>query len=263
MVPAVDRAIDLLQEMARAGKPLTLAELSERTATSRSTAFNTLATLQAHGFVEKNARFKTYRLGLALFELGNAYLSQVSLTPAFMECAEELVAMTSEAVKLAMRDGRDVVYLATLEGPQSIHTVAQPGARFPAHATAVGKVLLAQLPAAELAALYADYLFPARTPHTLRTLDQLDAQVDFVRQHGYAVDREESTIGLSCLAAPVYDHTGAIVAAMSIGVPNQRCSAERLLDLSQLVMRSARQLSHILGWQDALQPAEKVLATSG
>jgi DNA-binding IclR family transcriptional regulator len=247
VVPAVDRAIGLLQEMARAGKPLTLAELSERTATSRSTAFNTLATLQAHGFVEKNVRFKTYRLGLALFELGNAYLAQVSLTPAFMECAEQLVAVSGEAVKLAMRDGCDVVYLATQEGPQSIHTVAQPGARFPAHATAVGKVLLAPLTTAELAALYDGYPFPARTPHTLRTLDQLCAQLDFVRQYGYAVDREESTIGLSCLAAPVYDHTRAMVAAMSIGVPNQRCSAERLVELGDLVKRYASQLSHTLG----------------
>src|SRR5215212_6749979 len=120
VVPAVDRAIALLQAIAHADKPLTLSELSELTATSRSTAYNTLATLQAHGFVEKNARFKTYRLGLALFELGHAYIAQVNLIPAFQECARRLVEECAETVKLVLLDGHDVLYLATQEGPQSV-----------------------------------------------------------------------------------------------------------------------------------------------
>jgi DNA-binding IclR family transcriptional regulator len=208
--------------------------------------------LQAHGFVEKNPRFKTYRLGLALFELGNAYLAQVSLTPAFMECAEQLVAVSGEAVKLAMRDGREVVYLATQEGPHSVYTVAQAGSRLPAHATAVGKVLLAQLTDAELDVLYAGYDFPARTPHTLHTLAELHEQLAFMRAHGYAFDREESAVGVNCVAAPVYDHTHTIVAAMSVGVPNHRFSTARLDELSKLVKDSAQQLSRILGWNVAV-----------
>jgi IclR family transcriptional regulator, KDG regulon repressor len=250
VVPAVDRAIDLLHAIARAGRPLTLSELSEITSTSRSTAYNTLATLQAHGFVEKNPRFKTYRLGLALFELGNAYLAQVSLTPAFMECAEHLVAAPGEAVKLAMRDGRDVVFLATQEGPHSVYTVAQAGSRLPAHASAVGKVLLAPLSDAELDTLYTDYEFPVRTPHTIATLAALQEEVRFARLNGHAFDREESALGVNCIAAPVYDHTQTVVAAMSVGVPTYRFSADRFDELTELVIRSAQQLSHTLGWRE-------------
>jgi IclR family transcriptional regulator, KDG regulon repressor len=255
VVPAVDRAIDLLQAIAHAGKPLTLSELSTLTATSRSTAFNTLATLQAHGFVAKNPRFKTYRLGLALFELGNAYLAQVSLTPAFLECASELVAQCGESVKLAMRDGREVVYLATQEGPNSVYTVAQPGARLPAHATAVGKLLLAQLSEAELAVLYQGYDFPARTPQTVRTLTALQEAVKSAQQQAVAYDYEESAVGVNCVAAPVADHTGQVVAAMSIGVPSVRFSPERMAELTQLVRHSAQQLSQMLGWVTGRSPA--------
>jgi DNA-binding IclR family transcriptional regulator len=248
VVPAVDRAIELLLAIARAGKPLTLAEVSDLTATSRSTAYTTLATLQIHGFVEKNLRFKTYRLGLTLFELGNAYIAQVSLTPAFMECAEQLVVVCGETVKLAMRDGRDVVYLATQEGPQSVRTVALVGARLPAHVTAVGKVLLAQLSDVELERLYVHYDFPARTPNSLSHMATLKEQVEFVRRYGYANDREESSIGVNCVAAPVRDHTGEVVAAMSIGAPNQRMTEARRQELALLVQQYANSLSRTLGW---------------
>jgi IclR family transcriptional regulator, KDG regulon repressor len=250
LVPAVDRAVELLRALSAAGKPLTLSELGERTATSRSTAFNTLATLQQHGFIEKNARFKTYRLGLALYELGNAYLAQVSLAPAFMECAEELVAACGETVKLAMRDGRDVVYLATQEGQQPVRSVALVGARLPAHCTGVGKVLLTQLTEAELDDLYAGYDFPARSPHSLRELTKLKAELELARKTGIAYDREESSLGIHCVAAPILDHTNKVIAAMSVGVPNHRLAPGRLDELTQLVSATAKLLSRRLGWME-------------
>jgi IclR family transcriptional regulator, KDG regulon repressor len=248
LVPAVDRAIDLLQAIARAGRPLTLSELSELTATSRSTAYNTLATLQAHGLVEKNSRFKTYRLGLALFELGNAYIAQINLIPAFRECAHRMVEECAETVKLVVLDGRDVVYLATQEGPQSVRLVALVGTRLPAHVTAVGKVLLAQLTDSELTRRYANYHFPTRTQNSIDNFNSLQENLRFAREHGYAYDQEESSPGVNCVAAPIYDHTGEVIAAMSVGVPNHRLTANRMAELTQLLLRYANQLSRTLGW---------------
>jgi DNA-binding IclR family transcriptional regulator len=247
-VPAVDRAIELLQALARAGKPLTLSELSELTATSRSTAYNILATLQAHGFVEKNARFKTYGLGLALFELGHAYIAQVNLIPAFRECARRLVEECAETVKLVVLDGRDVVYLATQEGPQSVRLAALVGTRLPAHVTAVGKVLLAQFSDEEIVRRYADYIFLPRTPNSINNFTKLQEELRFARQHGYAYDHEESAQGVNCVAAPIYDHTGEVVAAMSVGVPNHRMTPTRLDELTQRLLPYAHQLSRTLGW---------------
>jgi IclR family KDG regulon transcriptional repressor len=250
VVPAVDRAIELLQALARAGKPLTLSELSQLTATSRSTAYNTLAALQAHGFVEKNLRFKTYRLGLAVLDLGNAYLAQVSLAPAFLEYAERLVAECGETVKLAMRDGREVVYVATQEGAHSTRPSALVGARLPAHLTAVGKVLLASLSDVELERLYAEYDFPIRTANSINNLADLKAHIQSARTQGIAFDYEEFAPGVNCVAAPIYDHTHLLVAAMSIGVPTHRLANNRLDELALRVQQVARQLSRTLGWRE-------------
>jgi DNA-binding IclR family transcriptional regulator len=247
-VPAVDRAVELLVALATAKKPLLLSELSERTATSPSTAYNTLVTLQKHGFVQKDERYKTYRLGLALFELGRAYIEQVSLLPAFEEIAGETVALCSETIKLVVRDERDVIYLARVEGEHSIQLVARVGTRIPAHVTAVGKVLLAQLAAHELERLYTGYDFPTRTSHSVKNLAELQARLQPVRQQGYAHDLEESNLGVFCAAAPIRDQTNTVIAAMSIGVPDNRLPPGRLDELTELVCQSARKLSRLLGW---------------
>lgn len=246
-VPAVDRAIDLLHVLAEAKRPLPLVELSERTGSSRSTVFNTLATLHEHGFVQKDEHYKTYRLGVAVFELGNAYLAQVSLVPAFYEQARRLVDACGETVKLVIRDGRDVVYLGKQEGSHSVRLVAQVGTRLSAHFTAVGKVLLAQLSDDDVRQLYADYAFPVHTPNTAGSLDELLERLALVRAQGHAYDNEESNVGVCCVAAPICDHTGQVVAAMSIGVPAERLGPGRMDELTAMIRTHAAELSRTLG----------------
>jgi DNA-binding IclR family transcriptional regulator len=250
-VPAVERALALLRILAKAGSPLTLAELSESIGASRSTVYSILATLQDQGFVEKDPRYKTYRLGVATLELGSAYLAQVTLLPAFNEMAQRLVAACGETVKLAVLDGRDVVYLGKQEGLYSVRLVARVGSRMPAHATAVGKVLLAQLPPDILELLYARYDFPTLTPNTIRSFEALQRELDQVRKQGCAHDIEESSIGLQCVAMPVRDHSGAVVAAVSIGVPNDRLSPERMGQLTDLLRQHVLDLSRTLGWAES------------
>ena len=249
-VPALDRAVELLNALAKANKPLLLSELIEQTGISRSTAFNTLATLQVHGFVQKDERYKNYRIGIALFELGRAYIEQVSLLPSFEEIAEELVATCSETVKLVVRDERDVIYMAKVEGEHSVRLVARVGLRMPAHLTAVGKVLLAQLSDAEIDTLYQGYEFSTRTPNSIKDLNELKARLQPVRDQGYAYDLEESNIGVYCVAAPICDLSGNVVAAMSIGVPDNRLSDGKMNDLTKLVTQAARKLSRTLGWSE-------------
>jgi DNA-binding IclR family transcriptional regulator len=251
-VPAVDRAILLLRALSQAGRPLLLSELSKRIGGSRSTVYNTLATLQKHGLVEKDPHYKTYRLGVAIFELGNAYLDGVSLVPAFYEQARRLVAICGETVKLGILDGKDVVYLAKQEGSYSVRLVAKIGTRMPAHITAVGKVLLAGLDDDVLRILYNGYVFQQGTAHAVRTFDALLDQLALVRQQNFACDCEESTLGVRCVAAPVHDHSGDVIAAMSIGIPSDRLSNGRMADLTHLICQHAQDLSHTLGW---LEPA--------
>ncbi|MBC8161287.1 MAG: IclR family transcriptional regulator [Roseiflexaceae bacterium] len=247
VVPALGRGIALLRVLAQANVPMTLSELSEQIGVSRSTVYSLLATLHEHGMVDKDVLHKTYRLGIGTFELGNAYLGQVSLLPAFDEVAQLLVARCGETVKLAVLDGRDVIYLGKQEGLYSVRLVARVGSRMPAHATAVGKLLLAQFDHETLRQLYQGYEFPTRTPHTVSSFAMLQERLRQAREAGYALDDEESTIGLRCVAAPIRDHSG-IVAAMSIGVPNDRLDQDRMHELIGLALSHAQEISHRLGW---------------
>jgi IclR family transcriptional regulator, KDG regulon repressor len=249
-VPALDRAIGLLRIIAAASEPLTLAELSEAVQASRSTVHSLLATLQHHGMVEKDPRYKTYRLGIGVFELGSAYLQRVSLVPVFNEIGAQLAKESHETVKLAMLDGRDVVYLGKQDGLHSVRLVARVGTRMPAHATAVGKIMLASKPDQDLEQLYYGYDFPGRTTNTIATFDALINQLQLIRTTGIALDREESTLGVQCVAAAIHDHDRSIVAAMSIGIPNDRLDEARLNTLTLLLVRAANAISRRLGWKE-------------
>lgn len=248
VAPALGRGIMLLRTLAQTSVPMTLSELSETIGASRSTVYSLLATLHEYGMIDKDPLHKTYRLGVGTFELGSAYLSQVSLLPAFNEAAQQLVARCGETVKLAVLEGRDVVYLGKQEGLYSVRLVARVGSRMPAHATAVGKLLLAQLDDEYVAQLYQGYEFTTRTPNTISSFAMLHERLCQARTHGYALDDEESTVGLRCVAAPIRDHSGVVTAAISIGVPNDRLDADRMQELTVLVLNHAQDISHRLGW---------------
>lgn len=248
--PALERGLRLLLALARAREPMSLSELSAAVGASRSTVYSLLATLQEHGFVEKDPRYKQYSLGLTTFELGSAYLGQIDLVRAFDEVAKSLAQRCQETVKLAVLDGRDVVYLGRQQGSlHSVQLVARVGSRVPAHATAVGKVLLAVLSDAEIDHLYAGHELHALAPNTITELDTLKARLKTAREEGVAYDAAESSPGVHCVAAPIYDHSDRVVAAISVGVPNDRYSAERMVGITQLVREHAATLSRTLGWQ--------------
>jgi IclR family transcriptional regulator, KDG regulon repressor len=247
-VPALERGLSILRILAQARGALTLAEISTSLGVSRSTVYSLLATLQEYGFVVKDQRDKSYQLGIATFEIGSAYLRRVNLIPAFNECAKRLVALARETVKLAVLDGRDVVYLGKQDGLHSVRLVAQIGSRMPANATAVGKVLLAVLSDGQITQLYADHPLKVLTAETISDLPALLRELATVRKQGFAYDRDESTVGVHCVAAPIYDHSGSVVAAMSIGVPTDRLSPSGFNELTRLLLDHANELSHTLGY---------------
>jgi DNA-binding IclR family transcriptional regulator len=250
VAPALERGLKLLLLLARAREPMSLSELSVAVGVSRSTVYSLLATLQEYGFVEKDPRHKQYRLGLTTFELGSSYLGKIDLVRAFDEVAKDLVQLCQETVKLAVLDGRDVVYLGRQQGSlHSVQLVARVGSRMPAHATAVGKVLLAAMGDAEIDRLYEGQELRALAPNTLTSLPALKERLQRVRQEGVAYDDAESSPGVHCVAAPIYDHKDRMVAAMSAGVPNDRYSEERMAGITKLVREHAEVLSRTLGWR--------------
>jgi IclR family transcriptional regulator, KDG regulon repressor len=248
-VPALARGLDVLERLAGAAGAMTAGELTEALGLPRTTVHELLQTLVERGCVEAvEDSPRRYRLGLRLFELGNAYAAGLDLPREAATVAAEVSATCRETVHVAVRDGADVVYVAKADSTHSVRMVSTLGGRLPAHLTAVGKMLLAALPDAELARLYP----PGRelatmTPASLRTPAALRRELARVRAEGLAFDRCESNPDVNCVAAAVRDHRGATVAALSVSVPILRWSDEREGELAELVRDGAARLSARLG----------------
>lgn len=243
------RVLDIFELLAQYPDGISLSEISAKLAIPKSSAHGLLSTLMSRGYLREGRHDRTYRLGARLFELGSSYMAGADLLTEGQEVVRETARACDETVHLAILDGNEVLYIAKEEGTNTIRMVSAVGRRFPAYGTGVGKMLLSALSPAEL-----DRLYPtdkALAPITARTIVDPVAfreELAETRRRGYATDFEESTPGLSCIAAPVFDSDGAIAAAISVSVPNVRFTAERQASLRLLVQQGADRLSRILGY---------------
>ena len=210
-----------------AGEPrLSLAELTRRTGLPKSTVHRLASTMCDARLLERDPVSGEFRLGLRLFELGELVPQHRTLRDAALPVMEDLREATRQRIHLAVLDGVDVVYVAIL-GTSTIDVGSRTGGRLPAHATGVGKVLLAYA-APEAVAARVEAGLARLTPRTITTPGALGRALRDVRDNGTAYDREESTIGVSCVAAPVFGSNGRIRAGLSV------TGATRLIDPTRL-----------------------------
>jgi IclR family transcriptional regulator, KDG regulon repressor len=214
----------------------------------KSTASEILSSLAGEGLLRRTG-LGQYRLGWRLLELGQTLLHTTEFRAEARPVMQELVATWGETTHLAALEAGQVIYVEKLQGTQAIQ-IAQSGvgARLAAHCSGVGKVLLAHLPAAEVAAIVERYGLPMLTPNTITTLEQLEAELEQVRARGYAYDLEEVMLHLCCVAAPIRDFEGAVVAAMSLSVPAFRFQANKERYTAAIV-GAAEQVSREMGYR--------------
>ena len=198
---------------------LPLAELGRRTGLAKTTLHRLCGHLVETGFLERTG--VEYRLGRQLFELGMRATVERTLLEAATPYLEELRAAVHETVHLGVRAGTEVVYVAKLAGHGQAPSPSRPGGRLGLHHTAIGKVLLAHAPSAVVVDVVAAGLV-RRTPRTVTAPGVLVRQLAQVRAAGVAFEYEESRVGLVCVGAPVLDHGGQVVAAVSVAGPVSR-----------------------------------------
>lgn len=211
--------------------------------------FGLLNTLSQRGYLEKNPETGRYRLGLRVFEVGSTVLDRMDLPALAGPILQRLVERHEETVHLVVRDGGYVVYIAKRESPRSMRIVSQVGRRLPCHCTGVGKALLAYLPEEELEALVRENGLARYTRNTITDMAALRAELAKIRAQSYAMDNEEIEEGLRCVAAPVRNHTGKVVAAMSVAGPSSRMTPERVSEIIESVKAASWELSHRLGFK--------------
>jgi IclR family transcriptional regulator, KDG regulon repressor len=249
-VPAVNRAIDIL-ELFLAQQTLSAPEVTQRLGLPRTTVHELLTTLTERRYLVPVSDQPTrYRLGIRLFQLGGAFAEQLDLATEAREAAREVAESCDETVHVAVLDGTDVVYIAKVDSTHPVRMVSAVGRRVAAHCTGVGKVLLSALSPEALDARYPrGASLPVMTPHSIATPAALRAHLAEVRARGFAYDECESNEAVNCVAAPVYDDSGTMVAAMSISVPALRWNDQVRTKWAELVRRGADSLSQRLGYQ--------------
>jgi len=251
VIQTVTNALRLLEEF-RYTDELGVTALARRLGLHKNNVFRLLATLEEAGFVEQVADNESYRLGTACLELGQAYARTRTLTKLGRAALEGLVRDTDETAHLGVLEGFEVVHLDGEAPRQLVGTRVRTGERLPAHASALGKAILACGDPADWERVDRDFVrgdgLSALTPATITDRDKFFEHLRSVAGDGFALDTEESAPGLCCVAAPVRDAGGSVIAALSVSVPVFRAAPDRVHDrLAPAVIAAAQALSRRLG----------------
>lgn len=245
---SVRNAARLMKVFLSREESIGVSELARRLDLAKSTVHRLLTTLASEGLIEQDSRTGGYRLGLVVFELGEAVRVHLDLHAAAGPVLAALREQTGESSQVGILDGTQVVYVDRLESSQSLRLFTETGRRVPMHCTSSGKVLLAYLSDAEREALLARLPLPQLTPHTVTDPDALRAECERIRRRGWAEAVNEREVGLASVAAPVRNADGVVIASVSIGAPVVRLGAPRRRELGGIVAEAGEAISRRLGW---------------
>jgi DNA-binding IclR family transcriptional regulator len=245
---SVRNAARLLKVFRSREKELGVSELARRLGIGKSSVHRILGTLAGEGLIEQNPATGNYRLGIVMFELGEAVRVHLDLHAAVGPVLAALREQTRESCQVGVLDGYEVVYVDRLESPQTLRLFTETGRRVPAHCTSSGKVLLAHLAPDERDRLLRAMPLPALTPRTITDRAALDAELTRVRRRGWSEAVDEREVGVASIAVPIRDGGGEVVAALSIGAPIARLSGTARRRLAPVLVEAGEAASRRLGW---------------
>lgn len=237
-VRAVERALQLIEVFARSRGPLSVSELSAELGLAPSTVHRLVQTLMGLGYVVQYLQSKRYGVGRGIAEITRAMLLKYEFSQDAGPHLEALAQTSGETANLAVLYGSSAIYLNQVESPAMVRVSNPIGTLIPLHATAVGKVFLADFQPAMLEDVIAHAGLTQLTSHTLTTRQSLEDELQAVRIQGYAVDNEEFAEGVRCIAAGLRGSSGAVVAAISLSGPSSRVSQGRTAQLAQIVQQT-------------------------
>lgn len=225
-----------------------ITELAQRVMMSKSTVYRFLQTMKALGYVTQEGESEKYSLTLKLFELGAKALQNVDLIRSADVQMRELSRLTKETIHLGALEEDSIVYIHKIDSLYNLRMYSRIGRRNPLHTTAIGKVLLAWRERAEVRDILKDVEFKRSTANTIVSSEALIEVLDQVKLQGFGEDNEEQEEGLRCIAVPVFDRFGVVIAGLSISFPTIRFSEEAKSDYVAMLHRAARTLSAEMGY---------------
>lgn len=244
-IESVDKALSILECFSDSASELSLKQLSEKTGLYKSRILRLCGTLIAHGFLMRTNGF--YRLGPKLLTLGKVYERTNTVISIARPILKELTVLTGESAKLFVLEGTKRLCLIREEGPYPLRYAVNEGETFELHAGASGKLLLA-FSSEEFRNQILNKKLAAMTPSTIVERDRLEKEFEEIRRRGYSSSIGEVVPEVAGISAPVFGHTGAIFAALTVAGPIQRFAGERFQQMSHHLINSAQRLSHLLGY---------------
>ena len=251
-IKVLNKSLSILEILLQQGSAMNMTELSEKLGFYPSTIHRILDTLKHRGYVEQDPHTQKYHLGLKALELGMAKLHQMDLVREATPYLKELVNQCNETVHLGVLEAGEVLYLAKEESSQTIRMISYVGKRAPLHCTALGKVLLAFLPEEERKKILEQKELPRLTDNTITDRNKLEKEFSKIQKQGFALDQEENEKDVRCIAAPIRNYQGEVIAALSISSPIFRIDKNAQNNLKETLIETSEKISKKLGYNSQL-----------
>lgn len=247
-VAVLDKAFEIFGVLLQQEEPLSLDEIANYTGIARTTAHRLLHNLALRGYIEKDPERYKYRLGVKLAELGSAVKRRQSLRDIALPPMQELRKKLQDTINLGVLLDGEVSYLEILESPHSFRVATYAGARDPAHATALGKSILAYLDEGAVKDIVRRHGLKRITRHTINNEATLRTELMKAKTVGYAVDEQESMLGGRCVGVPVFGPEGNVIAGLSVSGPTLRITEKRIPVIARELKKASLEISRCLGY---------------
>ncbi len=248
-VPALEKAITVLEEIAESRVGLGLPELVERTGFAKSSIHCLLVTLERRGYIHRNARTGRYMFGTRLFSLANTTLIGLSLREQAAPFLRALAQSTGLTAHMAILDKGEAVLISKYEPLGIFRLATWIGKRMDVHCTSLGKALLCTLPEREVQDILRAHGMPRHNENTIASSRKLQLDLQLSARRGFCLDDEEDEIGLRCIGVPILDSEGAAMAAISVAGTTVQVHRDNIETLSQALKETARKISETVGGQ--------------
>ena len=244
-IESVDNALKLLLLFAEQ-KSITVSEASRSIGVAPSTAHRLLSMLQYYGFVSQNPTTRSYEAGSALINLGLSVVRDMDIRSLARPFMEELRSEVGETVHLTILQGKNVLFIETVESLQALRVGDRTGISLPAHCTASGKALLADLPLERLHELFPSERLSGLTPNSLTSREALERELNLVREHGYATNFEESEPDVSAIAAVIHGRMSRLKTSLTVSAPSTRFHEDQVVRIAEATVRTAVEIGKLL-----------------
>ncbi|HWO78531.1 MAG TPA: IclR family transcriptional regulator [Bacillus sp. (in: firmicutes)] len=249
IIQSVDRALRILDLFDEYETELKITDISDKMQLHKSTVHSLLKTLQTNGYIEQNMENGKYRLGMKLFERGNLVIRRLDLRTIAKKYLIDLSVKSQNTVHLVILDGKEGIYIDKVEGASATVLYSRIGRRVPLHSSAVGKALVANKSKRELQEILNNYEFIQQTPNTITDEETFIAELEKVKEKGYAIDNEENEPGITCVAVPIWDHSGTVVAAISMSQNTASVNEEKLERTVEMLKDASIKISKEMGFE--------------